>query len=105
MSKLVFESAKQRANGKPLTFTLDGRKFKFQPPKTTAIWLASNDPMDDRVRVQLDWLSAGLSDEDSEFLVGRLKDYDDPLTPVVLIDVVSGLIEEAAGRPTTPPSG
>jgi hypothetical protein len=103
MSKLVFESAVQRANGKPITFTLDGRKFKFQPPKTTAVWLANDAELDERVRVQLDWLSAGLSDEDSDFLVGRLKDFNDPLTPVTLIDVVSGLMEEVAGRPPTQP--
>jgi hypothetical protein len=105
MADLVFNSAVARANGKAITFTLDERKYKFHPPKTAAIFMSADDSPGERVRVQLNWLSAGLSEEDAKTIHDRLMDFDDPLTPGTLLEVVGALIEEASGRPTGPSPG
>lgn len=100
---LVFDTAKKRVAKEPIEFTLDGETFVFTPPKTAALALAESNT--EQLRAQLNWLSAGLSDEQSEKLHDRLMDFGDPLEAVDLVKIVGALIEEMAGRPTGPSPG
>lgn len=99
---LVFTSAKKRAAQEPLSFTLDDREYQFNPPKTTALVLASDTAS--QLRAQLNWLEAGLDDEDAKQIRARLFDMDDELDAVDLVHIVNGLLEEMSGRPTGPSS-
>lgn len=102
MSNLTFKSAKKRATAEPIEFQLDGEMFMFTPPKRIAMFLAADEPTHEQVRVQLNWLSAGLPKDQAERIKSRLMDFDDPLEVTTLLEVVGALIEEATGRPTGP---
>jgi hypothetical protein len=86
----------------------------FTPPSFAPMLLlaqsatnAEDDPQAgvETVRQFLDWFGAGLSEEDGEHVLDRLKDPDDPLEFEDVIDVIQGLIEEITSRPTTPSTG
>jgi hypothetical protein len=97
---LTFETAKRRAAKKAIEFTLDGTTYHFKPPKTTALVLA--DTTTDQLRAQLNWLEAGLPDDESELIRNRLFDLEDDLEAIDLVRIVNSLLEEMSGRPTGP---
>lgn len=103
MPNLTFKSAKKRAAAEPIEFTLDGEVFVFTPPKRTALFLAADESSSEQLRVQLNWLSAGLPEDQAERIKSRLMDFDDPLEIGTVHQVIQALFEEAAGRPTGPP--
>lgn len=101
---LEFTTAKKRRD--PLDFTLDGETYHFTPTKTAGVVLALADGDNTEVMKQtFDWLSHGLPDDEAQRLIDRLNDPDDDLDVDDLGTIISGLQEEIAGRPTTPPAG
>lgn len=99
MTKLSFTTAKRRV--KPIVFELDGDEYSFKPPKTAGVALATLDGDDTTAtKAVFDWLGAGLSDEQHDLLIGRLKDPKDDLDLDTLSEIVKALIEQVSGRPT-----
>lgn len=107
MADLEFEVAVR--NTKPITFTLgDDHVYKFTPPKNAVMMIPLLQPSagsdEDGVnltRSTFDWLGQGLSEEDNDLIISRLKDPEDDLDIDLLGDVVQKLSEQVAGRPTT----
>lgn len=97
-----FQTAKRRKE--PIPFTLDGEEYEFTPQKNSVLVMPSmSDDKDgtEELRGIFDWLGAGLPDEQEQRLIERLKDPEDDLDLDMLSEIVSGLIEEIGGRPTT----
>lgn len=88
----------------PIPFTIDGREMEFIPPGWAPILLASTDEPLSATRTHLDWLGAGMSDEDGQHILDRLLDPKDEFDLEDITIVILGLIEEASGRPTEPPT-
>lgn len=92
---------------KPLTFALDDRTFTFTPPKLAGMVLDLLDGSDDEeasnnaAQAAFDWLSDGLPEEESELLVARLRDPDDPLDLPDVVEIIRWLLGKVADRPTT----
>lgn len=88
------------------TFTLDGEAYTFTFPKTAGLLLdmAASDNGLDRFGAMVDWLDHGLPAEQSQKLLGRLRDPEDALDTEVLGQIIRDLMEEAsegrAGNPT-----
>lgn len=101
MPDLVYTSSRQ-SQSDPIYFVLDDVKYEFYPPKTEAIFMSAGEPLAERIRIQLNWLSAGLSEEQAAHLKEQTFDFHDGPRWPDLIKIVSDLIEEATGRPTTP---
>jgi len=78
--------------------------YTFNPPKQAVMVLpvlaAKNDDGIEQTRAALEWLDEGLTPEDRTHLEDRLRDAEDDLDFDVLGDVVEGLMEKIAGRPT-----
>lgn len=104
MTTKTFSSAANRVNDKPVEFELDGHTYVFTPIKRTALVLSAFEGGADQLRSQLNWLSAGLSDEDSAMLTARLMDHHDTLEIPDLLRIIEWLLGEMAGRPTSPSS-
>jgi hypothetical protein len=103
MSKLVFESAVNRDAGKAVPFDLDGATYHFTAPKRLGMFLSAHqDNSDKQIVAQLEWLDAGLPEEEAAVLRKRMRDPNDTLDVVVLLEIVGALMEATAGRPTTP---
>lgn len=100
---LEFTTAKRRREA--VIFTLDDREFSFNPPKSAAMLMPVIDAegTDDRVmlKASFDWLGSGLSEEDTAFILSRLRDPEDDLDIDMVGELIRGLSEEIAGRPTT----
>ena len=99
-----------RAKGDPITFTIGGDKknvFKFTPPKQGPMLLSMLDDNEDglgAVRGTMAWIKAGLSEEQFDLLMERLRDPEDDFdfdSPGGFNDVSNWLVEEASGRPTS----
>jgi hypothetical protein len=95
----------------PIHFDVDGREMVFLPPNSKLLLMAFRDSTDKdptaqarAVSTQLDWLGAGLSDEDGQWILDRLRDPDDGFDVSDALAVAKMLIEEASNRPTPPPS-
>lgn len=105
MSDLEFEVAKRDL--RPITFKLgDDHEYVFTPPKTAAMLMPILDPSGedlgmDLTRATFDWLGDGLSDEDNDLILERLRDPADDLDSDTLTAVVTALSEKVSGRPTT----
>lgn len=114
MADLEFKVAKRRA--KPITFTLGvepGEKateegdhvYSFTPPKSAVMMMPvlDSDEVTDigMTRATFDWLSEGLSEEDSDRIMARLRDPKDDLDIDTLAEVIQGLSEKVSGRPST----
>lgn len=97
---LIFNSAKNRATQEPIPFTLDEKVYQFTPPETTALALAEGTT--EQLRTQLNWLEAGLPDEQAKEIRARLLDPRDDLAAVDLVRIINGLLEAMSGRPTGP---
>jgi hypothetical protein len=89
---------------KPITFDLGGgHEYTFTPPKQAEMVLPMLDADNDleAARAAFEWLDKGMSEEDRAHLSARLRDPEDDLDIDVLEDVVSALVEQTGGRPTT----
>lgn len=119
MADLEFDVAKRRSE--PITFTIgkSDHEYVFNPPKSAVMMLPIIEPgapeedgkqtkkeSHEEAKLALtkatfDWLGEGLSKEDHELLVSRLKDPKDDLDVPTLSNIVKGLSERIAARPTT----
>lgn len=114
MADLEFKVAKRRTA--PITFTLGvapGQKvtqqgshvYSFTPPKSAVMMmpvLDVDEPTDiGMTKATFNWLSEGLSEEDSDRIMARLRDKKDDLDIDTLADVIQGLSEQIAARPST----
>jgi hypothetical protein len=88
----------------PIPFSLDDREMEFTPPGWAPIVLMKPSQPVDVTRVYLDWLGAGMSDEDGQYILDRLLDPNDEFDLPDITQVILGLIQEATGRPTEPPT-
>ncbi len=104
MPTKTFTSARQRISAEPIEFELDGDTYSFTPQKTTALAVSGLNGGSDQIKGQLNWLGAGLPDDQAKRIVDRLLDPADDLELVTVIQIVGFLIGEMAGRPITPPS-
>ena len=97
-------TTKEKPPREPVVFTLDGREMAFTPPGWAPIVLMKSDQPLDTTRGYLDWLGAGMSDEDGQHILDRLLDPKDDFDLEDITAVILGLIEEASTRPTEPPT-
>lgn len=124
MSDLEFQVAKRRTQ--PITFRLGGdtllevahddvparygnedHEYVFTPPKSAVMLMpilevdSTSDEGLGLTKATFDWLGSGLSQEDRERVIARLKDPQDDLDIDTLTEVVQALSERVAARPTT----
>ena len=102
MSDLSFKVATRRTD--PVTFDLEGseRKYSYTPQKQAAMvlpMLGADDDME-AAKAAFAWLEDGLSADDAAHILGRLKDPKDDLDFDAIEDIVTGLVEFIAARPT-----
>lgn len=90
---------------KVVEFTLDDRVIQFTAPKTSTMLLAFLGGDTAAVGGTLNWLSEGLTEEDNDWLVGRLQDPEDDLDFDTLQLILEDLIADVMGRPTKPRRG
>lgn len=89
---------------------VDGRTLSWTKPKDATIALpiveakAGAETEAANLRALFDWLGRGLSDEDEQWLEGRLRDEADAFDIEDLNALVEILAEEAAAVPPTSPS-
>ncbi len=102
MATKTFTSARQRISTEPIEFELDGDTYSFTPQKTTALAVSGLNGGSEQIKGQLNWLGAGLSDEQAKKILDRLLDPADDLELVTVIQIVGFLLGEMAGRPTGP---
>lgn len=99
----IFTTAARRQPDYVLEFELDDEKYHFTPPKTTGVYLASiGGNGNDQLKAQLDWLEAGLEEDEAARLRARLFDPADDLEVINIMEVVGWLLQEMTDRPTTP---
>lgn len=99
---LDFQTAKRRKE--PIPFTLDGETYEFTPQKNSILVMPSlgEDPDgSEELRGIFDWLGSGLPEDQEQRIIDRLKDPEDDLDLDMLNRVVTALLEEISGRPTT----
>lgn len=103
MADLSFKVPKR--NREPITFDLEGSKheYSFVPDKQASMVLPMLDAESDldAAKSAFQWLDRGLSEADRAHISNRLKDPEDDLDIDTVEEVVTALVEEAAGRPTT----
>jgi hypothetical protein len=88
---------------------VDDHLYTFNPPKNAVMLMpilevdasGSGNTGVDMTKATFDWLGQGLSTEDRERVIARLRDPGDDLDVDGLSDVVQGLSAKVAGRPTT----
>lgn len=96
-----------------IPFDLDGRTIMFTAPKMAPMLLdladldVSNPDAAGLASMTglLDWLGAGMSDEDGQWIVDRLHDHEDDFDIDDAMNVANYLLEESTGRPTRPRGG
>lgn len=88
----------------PIPFSIDGREMSFTPPGWAPILLMKPEQPMDVTRTYLDWLGAGMSDEDGQYILDRLLDPNDEFDLPDITDIILGLVQDATGRPTEPPT-
>lgn len=102
-------NTKDKPRPAPVTVEVDGRVLTFTSPGYAPFLFMSQD-FDDpakailTTRAILDWLGAGLSEEDGAWILSRLQDPEDPFDIEDATDIIHGLLEDLAARPTTPSS-
>lgn len=112
--ELVLDVAVDRANHKPIVFRFadSEHRYTFTPSDNTHVTLATvrmlNKTADGtwakHFGAIIEWITRGLSEEDTEHLMGRLEDPDDALVTANIQDMYYKLIDAVAGHPTTPSS-
>jgi hypothetical protein len=90
---------------KVVDFELDGRTIQFTAHKTSTMLLGFMGGDTAAVGATLNWLSDGLSEEDNDWIVGRLQDPEDDLDFDTLQLILEDLIADVMGRPTKPRRG
>lgn len=103
MSDMTFEVAKRRRE--PITFSIGGdeHEYVFSPPKQAVMvlpFLSDESGEGDILKSTFEWLDKGLSTEDQDRIIGRLKDEEDDLDIDTLGTIVQSLAEKVAARPT-----
>lgn len=88
-----------------IEFELDGRVMSFTAPSWAPILfgIEAANPVGS-IRNMLDWLGAGLPEEDGAYILARLQDLEDPFDIDDAMSIMRGLIEETTSRPTVSPS-
>lgn len=84
----------------------DDHTYTFDPPKNAVMLMPLMDGSTGSVGLGLtkatfDWLGKGLSTEDNDHLLNRLRDEDDNLDISTVEKVIEALSERVAGRPTS----
>lgn len=87
-----------------ISFSVDGRVLEFTPPGWAPILLMKPEQPMDVTRNYLDWIGAGMSDEDGQYLLDRLLDPNDDFDIPEITEIILGLVQDASGRPTEPPT-
>jgi hypothetical protein len=88
-----------------IQFAIDDREMTFTPPGWAPLLLAVPEQgLGGLTRIYLDWLGAGLSDEDGNWILDRLMDPEDEFDLVDIQEVIFGVMEEVTGRPIVLPS-
>lgn len=96
MPKKFTTAAKART---AIEFELDEVKYKFTPPKSAAMIMPMLEGDGDEmavVRAGLDWLKAGLHEEQYDTIVGRLKDPEDDYDLDEFQELIEWLMEQKA---------
>lgn len=104
---------KKRKAVEPITFTLglesDQKEgdsphvYSFQPPKQAAMFLpviTSGGSDSALITGPIQWLTEGLSEEDTERIMDRLRDPEDDLDFEFLQGVINQLVAQSSKRPT-----
>lgn len=98
----------------PIPFTLDGETYTFRPPKMISLILPvlgtdlsdpSTQQAQEMMTAQMDWLEAGLDEDEATRIAARLRDPKDDFDLDDLVNIVQWLVESVSKRPTTTPSG
>jgi hypothetical protein len=97
---LVFRTAKKRREA--VEFTLDDKTYSFNPPKIARAMLPVIQGDESEAKATLDWLKAGLSEDDYSHLISRLEDDDDDFDFEDIGNLAESLVEKImTGRPTS----
>lgn len=102
----VFETKKKEA--KIVEFELDGREMVFTTPKRAGLIasVVNNVGLDarnldtDSTRDLLNWLGEGLSEEDGDWILGRLTDPDDDFDLEDINELAKYILGQSSNRPT-----
>ncbi|MCA1806659.1 MAG: hypothetical protein LC687_02175 [Actinobacteria bacterium] len=102
----AFETKAKEA--KIVEFDLDGREMVFTTPKRAGliasvvnnVGLDSRNLDTDSTRDLLNWLGEGLSEEDAEYILDRLKDPDDDFDLADINEIAKYLLSQGSNRPT-----
>lgn len=95
---LEFTTAAKRRD--PITFTLDGTEFTFQPAKTARVILGFIDDEEGAGATALfDWLGTGLGEDQEKVLFDRLRDDNDDFDTNDLMEIAKDLLGAVSGRP------
>lgn len=102
------EFTTKEKEAKVVDFTLDGRDMLFTMPKKAGLIMSvvNNVGLDQRnldtdsTRDLLNWLGEGMSEEDAEYLLGRLKDPDDYFDLEDVNEIAKHLLGQGSNRPT-----
>lgn len=97
-------TTKEKPPAKPIDFSVDGREMVFHNPGWAPIILMKSTQPNDVTRTYLDWLGAGLPDEDAEWILARLLDPKDDFDLIDITNLCLGVLEEVTGRPIVPPT-
>lgn len=103
----------EKKEQKTVEFDLDGRLIKFTFPKraglimsvVNSVGLDSRNLDTDSTRDLLNWLGSGMSEEDAEHILGRLKDEDDDFDLSDVNDIAKWLLGQGSNRPSRRRSG
>jgi hypothetical protein len=98
--------AKGEDPGKPEKRGVDDHVYSFDPPKSAVMLMPVLENGDGNggiamTKATFDWLGQGMSKEDNDRILARLKDPKDDLDVDTLSNVVEALSSKVAGRPTT----
>ena len=83
----------------------DDHEYSFTPPKSALMLMPILDGGDisdgmGMTKATLNWLGEGLTEEENQRILARLKDNKDDLDVDNLTDVIKALSEKVGGRPT-----
>lgn len=93
---------------KVVEFEIDGRSIIFTTPKKAGliasvvnnVGLDSRNLDTDSTRDLLNWLGEGMSEEDADWILERLKDPDDDFDLSDVNEVAKYILGQASNRPT-----
>ena len=104
VSVAVEEDEEAGIEAKPEVRAEDDHEYSFKPPKTALMLMPILDGSDEggmgMTKATLNWLGEGLTEDENQRILKRLKDPKDDLDLEHLTDVIKALSERVAGRPT-----